>query len=180
MRCSSCEPLLDAYLETTLRRRQVRAVVLHLQSCGDCETLMEELRIVDALLTTARAPGSVDSNFTAAVVSATRKAQPHARRRLPFWLPLLSYLALAWGLVATVALRSHETARVLGELGGSAQSGLAAIAAAQRAVAPAGVAAAAAVTAVLLVDLLLVAIIFFGYRRLRPMLAVYLAREPRS
>lgn len=179
MRCSSCEPLLDAYLEAALRRRQLREVVLHLQSCRDCASLMEELRIVDALLTTAHSPG-VDSNFTAAVVSATREAQPHAPRRLPFWLPLLAYLGIAWGLVAAVALRSHDTARVLSELSGSTRSGAAAIAAALRAVAPASVTAAAAVTVVLLVDLFLVAVIFFGYRRLRPMLAVYLARGPRS
>jgi hypothetical protein len=180
MRCSSCELLLDAYLEATLRRRQVREVALHLQGCRECDSLMNELRIVDALLATARSPGSVNSDFTAAVVSATRHAQPHVPRRVPLWLPVLAYLGIAWALVAAIALRSHETARVLSEIGASGHSGAAAIGAALRAVAPASVTAAAAVTAVLLVDLFLVAVIFFGYRRLRPMLAVYLTRGPRS
>jgi hypothetical protein len=158
----------------------MRDVALHLRSCGDCDSLMNELRIVDALLTTARSPGSVGSDFTAAIVSATRRAQPHRAKRLPLWLPLLAYLAIAWALVAGIAMRGHQTARVLSELGTSGRSGLATFGGALREIAPVSVTAAAAVTVVLLVDLFLVAIIFFGYRRLRPMLAVYLARGPHS
>jgi hypothetical protein len=180
MRCSSCEPLLAAYLETVLRRRQMRDVALHLQSCRDCDSLMSELRVVDALLATARSPGRVGSDFTATIVSATRGAQPHRAKRLPLWLPLLVYLGIAWALVAGVAMRGHATARVLSELGASGRNGLAELGAALRAIAPVSVTAAAAVTVVLLVDFFLVAVIFFGYRRLRPMLAVYLARGPRS
>ena len=39
---------------------------------------------------------------------------------------------------------------------------------------------AAAVSGVLLLDVILFYAIFYGYRRLRPALAVYLARSPRS
>ena len=60
------------------------------------------------------------------------------------------------------------------------EGGSAAIAAGLRAVAPATGIAAAAVTGVLLADLLLLAVIVYGYRRLRPVLSVYLARGSRS
>ena len=58
------------------------------------------------------------------------------------------------------------------------EGGLAAVAAGLRAVAPATGVAAAAVTGVLLVDLLLLAGIVYGYRRLRPALSVYLGARP--
>ncbi len=180
MRCSSCEPLLDAYLEAALRRRQMRDVAIHLQDCRDCRVLFDELRVVDALLTTARPPGSVGFEFTAAVVSVTRRSQPRAARRLPLWQPLLAYLGIAWIFVAGLLLRGHQTTRMIGELSASGANGLAAAGAALREIAPVSITAAAAVTVVLLVDLFLLALIFFGYRRLRPMLAVYLTRGPRS
>jgi predicted anti-sigma-YlaC factor YlaD len=180
MRCSSCEPLLDAYLESALRPRQTLEVTEHLRGCPECEGLMRELRVIDALLTTARPPGSVSSNFTAAVVSATRATHPHTRRRTQIWLPLLVYLIAAWALAALVALQSQGFTRLFGMLFESEQRAAAAFAAALRALAPATPLAAAAVTGVLLVDLLLLAAIFYGYRRLVPLIALYIARGPRS
>jgi hypothetical protein len=180
MRCSSCEPLLDDYLEASLSRRQMRDVALHLQSCPTCGALLEELRVVDALLTTARSPGGVSSDFTATVVSATAAAPLRPNRRMGLWLPLLAYLGVAWALLAFLALDAHGVAGLFARLGAWAAGGLAALAAGLRAVAPATGVAAAAVTGVLLVDLLLLAGIIYGYRRLRPMLRVYLARGSRS
>ncbi|MGA2759172.1 MAG: zf-HC2 domain-containing protein [Candidatus Cybelea sp.] len=180
MRCSSCEALLDDYLEATLSHRQMRDVALHLQSCPSCDALLEELRVVDALLATARSPGRVGSDFTAAVVSATAAAPLHPSRRKTLWLPLLAYLCVAWALLAFAALDARGVAAVAQRLAASGEGGLAAVAAGLRAVAPATGVAAAAVTGVLLVDLLLLAGIVYGYRRLRPALSVYLARGPRS
>jgi hypothetical protein len=180
MRCSSCEPLLDDYLEATLSRRQMRDVALHLQSCPACDALLDELRVVDALLTTARSPGSVSSDFTAAVVSATAAAPLHPSRRTTLWVPLLAYLLLAWALLALAALDTHGVAGLFQRLATWGEGGLAALAAGLRAVAPATGVAAAAVSGVLLVDLLLLAGILYGYRRLRPILSLYLARGSRS
>lgn len=179
MRCSSCEPLLDDYLEGTLTGRQTRAVSHHLKHCAACETFLRELRVVDALLTTARAPGSVDSDFTRAVVSATRAAAPHAVRRFPLWLPLIGYLAVAWAVVGFAATRFGDFAGIFAGIGSAAARGILAIDAALRAVTPVTLVVAAAVTGILLIDLLLFAGLIYGYRRLRPMLAVYLARSPR-
>ncbi|HEV3092207.1 MAG TPA: zf-HC2 domain-containing protein [Candidatus Cybelea sp.] len=180
MRCSSCEPLLDDYLEGSLHPRQMRTIAHHLRRCASCEAFLNELRVVDALLATARPPGSVDSEFTESVVSATRGAAPHRIKRFSPWPTLAAYLVVAWGLFAFAATRTGVLAGWLNAFSSDAWRGLAAIAAALRAIAPASPAIAAALTAVLLLDLFLLFAVLYGYRRLRPMLAVYLARSPRS
>lgn len=179
MRCSSCEPLLDAFLESSLRPVEARAVEAHLRCCHDCAALLDELRIVDALLATAHPP-RVGADFTSAVVSATHATPPHAPRRMPVGLALLLYLSAAWTLFVFAALRSNDAARTGGALSALAQHDLIALGAATRALAPATPIAAATVTGVLLLDLLLLGALFFGYRRVRPMLALYLRRGGRS
>lgn len=178
MRCSSCEPLLDAYLEAALRRFEARAVTSHLRTCTDCTALLDELRVVDALLATARSP-SVAPDFTATVVSATRETATHAKRRLPLGVALLLYLAVTWAL-ALVALRYNDAAALASSALTAGTGGLTALGAAVRALAPVTPVAAAAVTGVLLVDVLLIVALFFGYRRVRPILSLYLSREERS
>jgi anti-sigma factor RsiW len=178
MRCSSCEPLLDAYLEASLRSRETAQVAAHLQSCAGCTWLLAELRVVDALLATARPP-HVPADITPAVVSVTRATPPRTPRRLPLGLVLALYLAVAWSIVVA-ALRSND----LGQIGSSFsilwQRDLAALVAVAHALAPATPVAAAVVTGVLLLDLLLLCALFYGYHRVAPMLALYLRREPRS
>lgn len=179
MRCSSCEPLLDAYLEGTLRRRQARAIGAHLRSCPSCAALLGELRVVDALLTTAR-PHNVAPDFTASVVSATKETHPRLPRRMPVVVALLLYVVVAWALIALAVLRGHEFVGMVIAFAAGAQRDLAAVGAATRALSPATPLAAATMTGVLLIDLLLLYAIFYGYRRLRPAIALYLARGPRS
>jgi hypothetical protein len=96
------------------------------------------------------------------------------------WAPLLAYLSIAWTLLAVAALEAHGVAGLFERLAASGDRGLAAIEAGLRAVAPETAVAAAIVTAVLLVDLLLLAGILYGYRRLRPILSIHLARGSRS
>jgi len=177
VRCSSCEPLLDAYLEASLSRRQGGAVIEHLQGCGACSALLRELRVIDALLTTARPPG-VASDFTASVVTAARSAPPHSGRRTPLWIPLLAYLVVAWTLTA-VWLRSNALANVVAYIALSEQRSLAALGAAVRALAPATPLAAAAVTSVLLLDVVLLCGIFYGYRRVHSLVRLYHTRGTR-
>ncbi len=179
MRCSSCERLLDAYLETTLAPRRARAVVEHVRSCSACAALLEELRVIDALLTTARPP-RVGAGFTASVVSATHATRPRAPRRMPLGIALLLYLGVAWTLAAFAALRAPDIGRFAGAAASFARGDFAAFGAAARAFAPAAPVAAAAVTGVLLLDLLLLAAVFYGYQRFRPLIALYLVRGERS
>lgn len=179
MRCSSCEPLLDAYLEGTLRPREARAVAAHVRACGDCAALLRELRIIDALLTTARAP-NVAPDFTATVVSAVRATQPRTPRRRPVAAALLLYLAIAWAMAALAAVRAHAFSTLTGRFVTLADRDVTALTAAARALAPATPLAAAAVTAVLLLDLLLFGVIFYAYHRVRPLLVLHLSRVRRS
>ncbi len=179
MRCSSCEPLLDAFLEATLRRRRALEVAKHLRGCDACEALLGELRVIDGLLTTAKPPGSVAGDFTAAVLSATHSTQTRAPRRVPFLVPLFAYLAAAWTVVAIVALRSDYLLRLSEAFVAMGARNLAALGAAGRAFAPATPLAAAVVTVVLLIDLFLLCAVFYGYRRVRPLLALHLDRGPR-
>ncbi|HYL26431.1 MAG TPA: zf-HC2 domain-containing protein, partial [Candidatus Nitrosotalea sp.] len=95
MRCSSCEPELDSYLEGTLSPREAAAVAAHVRACRSCDALLGELRVIDALLETARVPG-VAARFTDAVVSATQQTPVRKPRRLPFGAGLLLYVAIAW------------------------------------------------------------------------------------
>jgi hypothetical protein len=180
VRCSSCEPLLAGYLEGTLRRRQALRVAHHLRGCRACEGFLRELRVVDALLTTARPPGSVAANFTANVLSATDAKSSRSPRRVPILVPLFLYLVAAWALAAFAALRSNQLLALGAAFVEHQQGNAAALGAAIRALAPATPVAAAAVTVVLLVDLLLLAALFYGYRRVRPLLAIYLERGPRA
>jgi anti-sigma factor RsiW len=180
VRCSSCEPLLDAYLEATLRRRRALEVAAHLRECGDCETLLDELRVIDGLLTTARPPGSVSGDFTAGVLSATNATRTRTPRRLPFFLPLFLYLAAAWTAAAFVALRSENLLGSIEAFAGAQARDLAALGAVIRTFAPATPVAAAVVTVVLLLDVFLLCAVFYGYRRVRPLLALYFRRETGS
>jgi anti-sigma factor RsiW len=178
MRCSSCEPVLDAYLEGSLGPFRARSVARHLERCERCAALLAELRVVDALLTTARSP-RVAPDFTATVVSAAQKTPTKAARRAPVGLALLLYLALAWTLAA-ILVGSHGlgwTAVAWSQLW---QRDGAALGAAMRALAPATPVAAATGVGVLLVDVVLLAALFYGYRRIRPLLAGYLSRGDRS
>lgn len=179
MRCSSYEPMLDDYLEGTLRLHVTRDIAAHLRECAGCTQLLDELRVVDALLTTARAP-RVAGDITAAVVSATATTRPHAPRRLRLGRALLLYLLAAWTLAAAALLRLHDVTQVGAASLLFARRDLAALGAATHALAPATPLAAAAVTAVLSIDLVLLAATFYAYRRLRPLLALYLGRGSRS
>ncbi len=179
MRCSSCEPLLDAYLERSLTRQRGAEVAGHLSGCRACAALLHELRVIDALLETVRPPGGVAPDFTASVVTAARVAPPRSRRRVPVGGALLAYLAIAWGLVF-VGIRSNALAGLAAALALSQQHGLAAIAAGMRALAPATPLAAALMTGVLLLDVLLLVAFAYGYRRVRPLMTLYLTRGSRS
>jgi anti-sigma factor RsiW len=179
VRCSSCEPLLDAYLEAALRPRDTLTVAAHLRDCSGCSALLSELRVVDALLTTARAP-EVAGDITPAVISATHATRPETPRRPPLGFALLLYLGIAWTLVALAALRWHDLTRLNGIFFAIQERGVAVLGFVARIlVAPATLVVAAVVTVVLVIDVLLLLLIYCGYRRVRPAIAPHLDREPR-
>lgn len=110
MHCSSCERALDGYLEATLSRRRMVQVREHLARCTGCQALFEELRVVDALLMTARHIEPVP-NFTFATMAEVRgMALPHvARTRLLGFIG--AYLAAVWALLGLWFLFASASAR---------------------------------------------------------------------
>ena len=101
MHCSSCEPLLDRYIEGTLTPREMAQVRKHLGTCRHCESLLGEVRVIDALLATTK-PIELPPNFTFAVMADARTMQIHALRRFPLWGALAGYLVAAWAVVTAL------------------------------------------------------------------------------
>ena len=100
MRCSSCEPLLDRYIEGTLTTRQMIDIGKHVSACADCRALLDELKVVDALLFTTDVP-DLPENFTFAVMAEVNGMPAPRVRAHPVWSFLALYSAAAW--VAAVA-----------------------------------------------------------------------------
>lgn len=96
MRCSSCEPLLDRYVEGTLTPREMMRVRAHVSACPRCASLLNELRVIDALLATST-PVDLAPNFTFAVMAEARAFAPSARsKRRSVWPVLGTYVVMAW------------------------------------------------------------------------------------
>jgi len=103
VRCSSCEPLLDRYIEGTLTPRQMIDITAHLRGCNSCGELLQEIKVVDGLLATTSAPDLAE-NFTFAVMAEVRAMPAHKARAHPIWSFLILYPAAAWvaGILAMV------------------------------------------------------------------------------
>lgn len=114
MRCSSCEPLLDRYIEGTLKPPEMIAVSAHLRQCESCRELLEELKAVDGLLATTAA-GELPHNFTFAVMAEVRTLPAPRARQHPVWSFLAVYSAAAWvAAVVAMALTGTHPATVFG------------------------------------------------------------------
>lgn len=97
MRCSSCKPLLARYWERTLDLRRTARVEAHLRTCAHCNKLLDEIKVVDALLVTTNAP-ELPADFTAAVMHATKSPRPQRSHGL-LWTSVATYVVLAWMLI---------------------------------------------------------------------------------
>lgn len=173
MRCSWCEPLLDAYVDGALDPARSGAVAAHLRSCPACDAAHRRLRVVDALLVTARTP-ELRVDFTEQVMTAVRLLPAPAQPRKPL-LPLAAfYLVAAWiAMGAAMAfLRPHVP---LGAVAGALQNAGRALAQSSHALWPIAPFALPAIASVLVVDVLLFAAVVVFYRRVRPRLTAYLA-----
>jgi anti-sigma factor RsiW len=175
VRCSSCEPMLDAFVEVTLEPVHARRVAAHLRECRTCEELHRRLRIVDALLMTARTPDLRD-DFTATVMLSVRTMPLPQMPRKPF-LPMAAfYLVAAWVVAAAalVLVRPGPVAEA-GAFARSAGGVLQALGEGSHALWPVAPVALSVVVSVLAVDVLLFAAVIVFYRRVRPRLTSYLA-----
>ena len=171
MPCSSFEPLLDEYLEGTLRPEASLRVAAHLDRCATCGSLLEELRVIDALLVTApqREPAS---NFTFKLMAELRAMPQPYVRRAPISGIVAAYLIFAWALIGAFFTFGGGNAKaalvvIVASLGrcGEALAGLAGATAHLFGGATFGV--TAAMSAILALDLLAVALalLLHGFRR---------------
>jgi anti-sigma factor RsiW len=112
--CSSSEALFEAYLDHTLTPAQRARLLAHLNGCGGCKGMLEELRVVDALLAGPRVVG-LPENFTFATMAEVRSLpRPHVSHA-PVFAYGVSYLVAAWLLIGAGSLLASSTLHAIGE-----------------------------------------------------------------
>ena len=183
MRCSSCEPLLDRYVECTLPPPQMQHIGEHLKSCASCAALVTELRVVDALLATTPAV-ELAPNFTFAVMAEVRTAPVPRARIQSVWAALTFYLIAAWlAAAAGFALFGHRLNVLISPLAGVRDAlghSMSAISGTAHALGPATPAIVGIVGGVLALDVMLIAAIVYFHQTIRPQLSERLARSEAS
>ncbi|HWT06789.1 MAG TPA: zf-HC2 domain-containing protein [Xanthomonadales bacterium] len=114
MSCSSSEHLFEAYLDGTLLPAQRARLLAHLAGCGPCKGVLEELRVVDALISSPRHV-ELPANFTFATMAEVGSLpRPHATSA-PVYAYLVSYLVAAWLLIGAGFLFAATAMRAFGE-----------------------------------------------------------------
>jgi len=175
MRCSSCEPLLDRYLEGTLTPRELSDIAAHVERCGACARLIEELKVVDALLLTTNVP-QLPANFTFAVLAETNSLPAPAPHRPRVWSFIALYLAAAWVVAVAIFFAAGQS---LAKLGTGAAAGLANVSHEFSGVVSGMSSGAPALATfsigVLSIDLVLACLGALVYLTVRPRLAAHLA-----
>jgi anti-sigma factor RsiW len=112
--CSSSEALFEGYLDDTLLPAQRARLLAHLNRCGRCKGVLDELRVVDALLASPREV-ELPANFTFATMAEVRALpRPHVSRA-PLLAYLVSYLVAAWLLIGAGFLLAPGALFAVGE-----------------------------------------------------------------
>jgi anti-sigma factor RsiW len=112
--CNSSEALFEGYLDHTLLPAQRARLLVHLGSCGRCKGVLDELRVVDALLVSPRAV-ELPENFTFATMAEVRSLpRPHVSTA-PVYAYLVSYLVAAWLLIGAGFVLAGSVMRAFGE-----------------------------------------------------------------
>lgn len=174
MSCNSSELLFEAYLDDTLAPAQRARLLAHLNGCGRCKGVLEELRVVDALL---GSPRTVDlpQNFTFATMAEVRALRrPHVSRA-PLYAYIVSYLVAAWMLIGAGFLLAGSVMRAAGETAFDVSAQLA------RTFGSLGHAGAgivgdfgplgARVGAAMVLDVIVVGMLVLGFAKMRPRIA---------
>lgn len=176
MRCSSCEDRLERYLEGTLTARQKIDVAAHLRSCAHCTRVLEELKVVDALLLTSAAAPVLPDNFTFAVMAEARSLpapKPYVHRA---WSFVALYLTAAWvAALAGFSFAGISVGRVFGAIGSFFAQAWNAAGVGSSALGHSGSALATFGMTVLLLDLAIAAAFAVLYIFVRPRLAAHIA-----
>jgi anti-sigma factor RsiW len=101
--CSWCEERFERFIDGDLSDGDRARLLAHVDGCDACRGLLEELRVVDALLLTPRTV-ELPENFTFATMADVR-ALPHpCPLRTPLAATLIAYVVGAWSLLGAAAL----------------------------------------------------------------------------
>jgi hypothetical protein len=115
--CNSSEALFEGFLEGELVPRERADLLAHVDACASCRGVLEELRVVDALLLEPRTV-RLAPNFTFATMAEVRALPaPHVRRP-PVAAFTISYLIAAWLLVGAMFLLAPDAVRAVAALVG--------------------------------------------------------------
>jgi anti-sigma factor RsiW len=96
--CTSYKLSLDDYVDGTLPPRRAAQVHAHLESCPRCAPLLDELRVVDALLLAAGA-SEPPPNLTFRVMADVRDLPVYRPRHASFLSIGGAYLVFSWVLL---------------------------------------------------------------------------------
>lgn len=103
MTCSWSEERFERFLDGNLGASERARLLTHVERCNACSGLLEELRVVDALLL---APRTVElpENFTFATMADVRAMPPPCPLRTPLAASLIAYVVAAWSLAGAAVL----------------------------------------------------------------------------
>jgi hypothetical protein len=171
--------MLDGFVDGILSPREHARVLAHVDGCERCSLLLEELRVVDALLFTPRQLDPAP-NFTFKTMAEVRALAPPHRHHAPALGVFAAYLAFAWTIIGLwfVFGGVREAAAMFAAVVARNGAALASLAGATSQIfgrATSGV--TALMGAVLLLDLAALAAVALFYAVVRPRLAAHLARS---
>jgi predicted anti-sigma-YlaC factor YlaD len=112
--CGWCEERFERFLDGDLDRTDHARLIAHVDACADCRSLLEELRVVDALLLQPRAI-EPEPNFTFKTMADVRTLPPPAAA--PSQLPayLVCYVVATWLLIGAGFVLASHTMHAFGE-----------------------------------------------------------------
>ena len=175
MNCRSSEARFEPFLDGELVPRERAELIAHVDGCAACRSLLEELRVVDALLLEPR-DVQLAPNFTFATMAEVRALPAPRAGRTPMTAYVVSYLVAAWLIVAVAFVLSPNVIHLLGAMSfdfansvASALGGLAHVLA--RSVGHDGNALPAVVSGLLVLDVTLALVFGAAVAYVRPRLA---------
>lgn len=113
MSCNWCEARLAPLVDGELAPRDRAAVLAHVDACARCAELLEELRVVDALLLGPRTV-RLGPEFTSATMAEVRAMPAPACARAPLAAYGVSYLVASWMLLAAAFVLAPGLLRTAG------------------------------------------------------------------
>lgn len=114
MNCSWCEERFERFLDGLLTAAESARLRAHVDACTACYGLLEELRVVDALLLEPRVV-ELPPNFTFATLACVHALMPPRADRPPVAATLVSYLVGAWSLAGAAFLIAPNAVLAAGE-----------------------------------------------------------------